>query len=161
MEIDCNFQTVSKAEQKGQKHREVYPSWSHTITDRLLLIGSGDHFQRHAVNGELQETSCFFFFQSFRWTPLLNTAELPEDLLFGNTQLFVWKFEQQKIHWFCHSFRKSVCCLHCFRWPAYFTDFTILVFRLGFWNWLSQCKVTLGANFHWRFTIATTENKDM
>lgn len=37
----------------------------------------------------------FISFQSFRWIPLLNTAELTEGLLFGNTQLFVWKFELQ------------------------------------------------------------------
>lgn len=91
---NCNFQTDSKAELKEQKHRAslselVLGYYRQATVDRVRRQFLKAYCERGVPGNKL-----FIFFQSFHWIPLLNTAELPE-LLFGNTQLFVWKFEKQ------------------------------------------------------------------
>lgn len=127
MEIDCNFQAASRAEQKGQKHRASLPElilcyYRQAAVDRVRRPLPKAYCGRGVLGNKL-----IFFSKAFTghrsWIQL-NSQEvyclaILNDL-FGNLNNI--KFINFDI-----LSEKNETAVFSFRWPAYFTDFSILV----------------------------------
>lgn len=152
MKIDCNFQTPSKAKLKGQKHRASLPEqilcyYRQVTVDRIRRQFLKAYCGRGVPGSNFFPKLSLDTTPEYSWTPRGFTV-----WQYSMICLEIWTTD--KIHEFCHSFQRSGAVFTVLGEDYWFPP-------TCFQTWIHLCKVRLKANFHWRFTIVTTENQDL